>query len=92
MISGKSKKGGIWLDEDDVVCILEDENRESYPVVAGVRGRLLELNERIEENVSVISEKPATSGFICIIQPKFNDIDYLLNKLVSLDNYYRSLL
>ena len=73
-----------------MVCEIEDEFQRKYQVIAGVRGRLFELNELIEEDPSIITTKPASSGFICIIQPKFNDIDYLLNKLVSLEKYSKT--
>ena len=69
---------------------MQDETGCSYPVIAGVRGRLVEINERINENPLLISKKPSSIGFICIVQPKFNDIDYLLHKLTSLEMYCSS--
>ncbi|KAK8808996.1 hypothetical protein WA171_001124 [Blastocystis sp. BT1] len=91
-VTGKSKKGGIWLDEDDTVCTLTSTTGEIVSVVAGIRGRLLELNESLSQNLNLITEKNATKGYICIIQPKQVDMEYLVNNLLSMEEYIQSLL
>ena len=64
-MTGKSKKGGIWVDEDDVVCTLvarASTDSLRVNVIAGIRGRLIEFNDRLVDtspqvDLSVIERK-----------------------------------
>ena len=64
-MTGKSKKGGIWVDEDDILCTLVSRSSADslrVNVVAGIRGRLIEFNDRLintspQMDLSVIERK-----------------------------------
>ena len=101
-VTGKSKKGGIWLDEDDRLCTVTSVDGAKATVISGIRGRLVEVNERLFSNPRLLTEKAgewegddvqsATEGFLCIVQPKPNDLAYLMQRLTSLESFDSSLL
>lgn len=100
-VTGKSKKGGIWLDEDDTLCTVTSVDGEKVTVISGIRGRLVEVNENLLSNPNLLTEKAgewevgylqsATEGFLCIVQPKPNDLMYLIRQLTSLESFDSSL-
>ena len=56
-MSGKQKKGGVWLDEDDTICVVKDVSDTTYSVKAGIRGRLIEINEYLQSDPDIITRK-----------------------------------
>lgn len=100
-VTGKSKKGGIWLDEDDTLCTVTSVDGEKMTMISGIRGRLVEVNERLLTNPGLLTEKvgkresgklqSATEGYLCLVQPKPNDLMYLMRRLTSLESFDASL-
>eukprot|EP01117_Protostelium_nocturnum_P008848 TRINITY_DN3171_c0_g2_i1.p1 TRINITY_DN3171_c0_g2~~TRINITY_DN3171_c0_g2_i1.p1 ORF type:complete len:183 (-),score=76.89 TRINITY_DN3171_c0_g2_i1:301-849(-) len=74
-VSGKGKKGGIQLKPNDPLCSILLSDGSSFTVKSCVTGSLLEVNEKLLEDPSLLSLKNETDGFIAIIQPKFGDKD-----------------
>ena len=70
-VRGKGKKGGQSVDERSVLCFLECQGGERLAVRAGVRGRLVEVNERLSREPGLLREKGDTAeGFVAIVMLK----------------------
>ena len=83
--SGKGKKGAQAVDEKSILCWIETESDNvRYPVRSCVRGKLVEINERVIKNPQLIVQKPLTEGHIAIILPKLPEgLDDLKKRLVK---------
>lgn len=69
-VSGKGKRGGQHLHEKSVLCKVELEDGTVYPIEAGIKGKLIEINEDLITNPNLIVQKPDTDGYIAIIIQK----------------------
>lgn len=89
------------MDEDDTLCTVTSVDGEKMTMISGIRGRLVEVNERLLTNPGLLTEKvgkresgelqSATEGYLCLVQPKPNDLMYLMRRLMSLESFDASL-
>ncbi|XP_032868109.1 protein Abitram [Amblyraja radiata] len=86
-VSGKSKRGGQFLTELSPLCRIMCENGEEYTIYSCIRGRLLEVNENILQNPSLLQEKPSTEGYIAIVLPKFEESKSITQDLINQEMY-----
>jgi hypothetical protein len=54
-VKGKRKKGGIWLEVNSLLCEIRCADGYEYRVRACVRGHLLEVNPRLQHDLSLLS-------------------------------------
>ncbi|MGH0132744.1 UNVERIFIED_CONTAM: hypothetical protein FKN15_062269 [Acipenser sinensis] len=52
-----------------------------------IRGRLLEVNEDILLNPSLLQEKPSTEGYIAVVLPKFEESKSVTQGLLTQTEY-----
>ena len=71
-VSGKKKKGAAEVMADDVVGSVLCEDGEAFPIVAGVRGKVIELNE----DPAAVTE--GRNGYLLIILAHHKDVARLL--------------
>ena len=71
---GKKKKGATKVRPQMVLCELICTNKETFQIRSGVKGILLEANEQLASNPSLITQQPMTDGFVAIVQPKPDEI------------------
>jgi len=84
-VKGKQKKGGIHLNPEDELCEVFCGDGAKYVLRSCVRGFLIEINESLLKNPSLLQEKPLSDGFIAIVsQPAKDRIDLCL-KSVALE-------
>lgn len=57
VVRGKGKKGGLVLQEKSTVALLQCKNGSTYKVVCCIPGKLIEINELIRENSSLLSKE-----------------------------------
>ena len=69
-VTGKGKKGGQHVDEKAVLCVLECLDGTIYRVMAGVKGKLIEVNESLMENPQLLVDKGETDGYIAVVLQK----------------------
>lgn len=75
-VKGKHKKGGMNLQSNTCIAIVTTADGSQYKVFSCVQGKLIEVNERLKENLSKLGEEG--SGYIAVV-------------LLKPDNYQKSL-
>ncbi|XP_050794228.1 protein Abitram isoform X3 [Gopherus flavomarginatus] len=56
-VSGKSKRGAQFLTELAPLCRISCSDGEEYTIYSCIRGRLMEVNENILDNPTILQEK-----------------------------------
>jgi hypothetical protein len=87
-VSGKGKHGGQFLSESSIICEIKCEDETSgatmmYKVRAGIVGKLLEVNEGLVQNPSLL--KNPNRGFLAVVCPRLSDLSQKLQKLLAED-------
>ena len=80
-VSGKSKKGNIFLVETHPVCKIVCDDDSEYLIQTGFRGNLFEINLSLEKNPELLYQRDA---YLLIMMPKKFEIDNI--KSSSLDH------
>ncbi|GAB5371865.1 hypothetical protein AAMO2058_001616600 [Amorphochlora amoebiformis] len=65
-VRGKHKKGAMLFEAHTCVCTIECSDGSKYCVRAGVRGKLIEINDQLDNNPSLIVTRPRHEGYIAI--------------------------
>lgn len=86
-ISGKTKKGGSWVQPQSKVCLIHCENGQIWKVVPAIRGRIIEINERLMKEPDLLRQQPGTEGFIAIILPKYSENSTVCSHLLTKEEY-----
>ena len=86
-MSGKRKRGALFLFNDTVVCNVECSDGAKFALRSSIRGNLIEINRALIDAPSLLNERPGTDGFLAILAPKPNDITKILRNLQSLESY-----
>ncbi|XP_069476730.1 protein Abitram [Ambystoma mexicanum] len=86
-VSGKSKRGAQFVTEFAPLCRILCSDGEEYTINSCIRGRLLEVNETILHNPSLLQQKPSTEGYIAVVLPKFEESKNVTTGLLSQTEY-----
>ncbi|ETE68922.1 hypothetical protein L345_05276, partial [Ophiophagus hannah] len=86
-VSGKSKRGAQFLTELAPLCRILCSDGEEYTIYSCIRGKLIEVNENILENPSLLQEKPSTEGYIAVVLPKFEESKKVTQGLLTREEY-----
>ncbi|XP_023418170.1 protein Abitram isoform X1 [Cavia porcellus] len=86
-VSGKFKRGAQFLTELAPLCKIYCSDGEEYTISSCVRGRLMEVNENILHNPSILQEKPSTEGYIAVVLPKFEESKSITEGLLTQKQY-----
>lgn len=87
IVKGKRKRGGHWLEPYSPVCSISCTDFSSYTVYSCIRGHLVEINNRLLERPSLVTEKPDSDGYIAIIMTKLNESQTEQEKLLTKEQY-----
>lgn len=71
-VKGKSKKGGMILQELTTLCKIRCSDGSEYGIVSCVQGKLVEVNKRLVEDPSLIK---TDGGYIAVILPKSSNLN-----------------
>ncbi|XP_029814752.1 protein Abitram [Manacus vitellinus] len=91
-VSGKSKRGAQFLTELAPLCRISSSDGEEYTIYSCIRGRLIEVNENILSNPTLLQEKPSTEGYIAVVLPKFEESKSITQGLLTQKEYEEVLL
>ncbi|XP_026961086.1 protein Abitram isoform X2 [Sagmatias obliquidens] len=83
-VSGKFKR---FLTELAPLCKIYCSDGEEYTISSCVRGRLMEVNENILHEPSILQEKPSTEGYIAVVLPKFEESKSITEGLLTQKQY-----
>ena len=86
-VSGKRKKGAKLLMDNSGVARLTDPAGRHWTARACVRGKLLELNERLIREPSLASEDPTGAGYLAVVMPRAEDVEKLARTAMAPDAY-----
>jgi len=86
-VSGKGKKGGMILQDDSTLAVLKDNKSYSYRIPSCIRGKLIEVNERLlnPENIDILNKEG--EGYIAIVLPKPEHCKKIKEELLTHDVY-----
>ena len=83
-VSGKSKKGGIFLVENHLICKIYCDDCKTYLIRTNIRGRLFEINTKLVKNPEKLYEK---NCYLIIIYPKKEELRSIKGRLMTKDEY-----
>uniref|UniRef100_UPI00358EC9C5 protein Abitram n=1 Tax=Myxine glutinosa TaxID=7769 RepID=UPI00358EC9C5 len=86
-VSGKAKRGGQFLTELAPLCRLRCSNGEQYSIYSCIRGKLVEVNERLLDMPRLLQEKPCGEGYIAVVLPKLEESKTITQCLLSVEEY-----
>ena len=78
-IRGKKKNGALKVRPHEIVCTVECEDGREFKIRAGVGGRVIEVNERLNSDPNLI--KDPGEGFVCILLTHLQRIEDELKPL-----------
>lgn len=85
--SGKGKRGAQKLYPNSILCYIECENGESFPVYSCVNGKLLEINENLLTEPRKLIDKPVSEGFIALVLPILNTYNDMKESMLTKEQY-----
>lgn len=86
-ISGKSKKGAQRIGLKSPMCNIHCEDGSSYTLLAGCVGKLVEVNDHLLRDPSLISRAPEAEGYVAIVLPPLTATDFLQKSLYNEEEY-----
>ncbi|XP_008216590.1 protein Abitram [Nasonia vitripennis] len=86
-VSGKAKHGAQPLQSNSNLCSLTCTDGSIYAIKCCMIGKLIEVNERLVENPSLLKKEPHFGGYIAIILPNLKHLDSLKEKLLTQQQY-----
>jgi len=73
VVRGKGKKGAQVAGVESIMAVIETEGGDRYKVVSNVRGKIVEVNERLVAEPELVRTHPGTEGFVAMVLPKIPD-------------------
>lgn len=86
-VKGKRKKGGIVVEQKTRLCIITCNGDEKYSVLCGIKGSLLEYNDGLQTDRSLINDSPLTDGYLAVIMPWLSQIKTAVDDLMPASEY-----
>lgn len=86
-VSGKGKRGAQQLGPQSPICIITCSDSTKYTVLAGIHGKLVEVNERLVSHPHLLSESPNAEGYLALVLPPLRNGDFMRSKLFTEEDY-----
>ncbi|XP_074596125.1 protein Abitram [Brevipalpus obovatus] len=92
-VSGKSKRGGQKVAETSPICVVHTggEQETSYVLLAGMKGTLIEVNEKLSAQPNLLHERPWSEGYVAIILPNSRTFKIEKDNLMTHENYLKKI-
>lgn len=90
-VVGKNRKGAQWLTDLSPICLVRCSENTNYTLRSCLPGKLLEVNEKLREEPTLLSKKPFSDGYLAIILPKAKDWNATSSSFISHEEYMKVL-
>jgi glycine cleavage system H lipoate-binding protein len=84
-VKGKHKKGGMNLQPQTTLAIVNCKDGSEYKVVSCITGKLIEVNDRIENDLDKLAIEGA--GYVAVVLIKPENCEKIKNSLVTEESY-----
>ncbi|KAK3869873.1 hypothetical protein Pcinc_024852 [Petrolisthes cinctipes] len=91
-VSGKGKRGAQMIGPQSPVCIITCGDDTRYSIMAGVHGKLVEVNERLLTNPSLVTERPDAEGYLAVVLPPLRNAENVTTRLLNEEQYQELLI
>ncbi|CAH2245942.1 protein Abitram [Pararge aegeria] len=88
-VKGKGKKGGQALFPDSAICKVEWGDKTAFTIPCGMRGTLVEINEKLVKYPQLLKESPDSDGFIAIMLSSIAITDATKKELITHEEYLK---
>lgn len=82
-LRGKRKRGGQFLGVNSPLVRLVLESGEEVAVPAAIRGKLIEVNQRLVSNPKLLTSNTNTEGYLAIVSPKLTEHEDIVKSLMK---------
>lgn len=86
-VSGKGKRGAQMMGPQSPVCVITCSDGIRYSIMAGIHGKLVEVNERLLRNPGLVREQPDAEGYLAVVLPPLRSADSATAKLLTAQEY-----
>jgi hypothetical protein len=86
-VSGKKKRGGEFMLPQTILCHVHCTSGASFAIRSCIRGRLLEVNEELVQNPSLLQTKHESDGYLIIVQPKPVEVVEIQESMLTKSEY-----
>lgn len=85
-VVGKGKRGGQHVIESSVLCLIECDDGSVHNIMAGVKGKLVEINDHLVDDPQLLLTKAETNGYIAVILQKLG-VESDMSNSISKEEY-----
>ena len=90
-VSGKGKHGAQPLQANSNICSITCTDKEMYMIKCCLIGKLVEVNELLVTNPSLLNEPPHKGGYLAIVLPNIKLLDDIKKKFLTQEDYEAAL-
>uniref|UniRef100_H2Y7P9 Protein Simiate n=1 Tax=Ciona savignyi TaxID=51511 RepID=H2Y7P9_CIOSA len=86
-VSGKRKRGAQWLNPSGPLCVVTCLDGSKHTIYCGIRGSLVEINERLVSQPQLLQDSYTTEGYIAVVMPKLTEAKATMDDLLTDEEY-----
>jgi hypothetical protein len=87
LMSGKSKRGADYVQPNKLLYRIRCANERPFTICAGIKGRLIEINERLIEQPNLLKDRTQGHGYLAIFISSLKDAEHNLQSLCTEHDY-----
>ncbi|KAF2353587.1 Single hybrid motif [Trinorchestia longiramus] len=86
-VNGKGKRGAQVMGSKATLCRLVTSDEQSFDVLCGARGKLVQVNERLLSDPDLCRTSQGSDGWLAIVLPNLTVYDGLISALTPASQY-----
>lgn len=86
-VRGKRKHGGQFLGINSPLVRLVLESGEEVVIPSAIRGKLIEVNQRLVTNPELLRTNTNTDGYLAIVSPKLSEYEDVVQSLMKEEEF-----
>lgn len=88
-VKGKGKRGGQMLIPKSAICKVDWNDGTSFDIPCGMKGTLVEVNDKLVKHPELLREKPDSDGFIAIMLSSIANSEATKKELLTHEEYLK---